>query len=106
MRRRRTSKYANAGPFATLLTGDPKGRILDQSLLIGKLEFTIPMIAEATNLTYKTVQDYMRHLEKAELVSPTRKIGNAQAYQFNIENHMSGLIQWATEFQSSRNGKC
>jgi len=78
------------------------GRILDQSLLLGKLEFTVSTIADGTDLTYKTVKTYLAHLQKIGFVLPTRKLGNAQAYRFDI-NHMTDLIQWGSRFQTMRN---
>jgi hypothetical protein len=103
MGRLSSSAYVNAGPYATLLRGDAMGRILDQGLLLGRLEFTVSTIAEGTDLTYKTVKTYLDHLQKIGLVLPTRKLGNAQAYRFDVENHMSGLIEWGSRFQSMRN---
>jgi hypothetical protein len=29
-------------------------------------------------------------------------MGNAQTYRFNVENHMSNFIKWATDFQRHR----
>lgn len=106
MVRKGSCEYLNAGPFATLLDGDPKGRVLDQSLLLGRLEFTVSTIADGTDLTYKTVKEYLKHLEKNGFVVRTRKMGNAQAYRFDIESHMSDLVQWATQFQMKRTERC
>ena len=92
-------KYFNAGPLATLLQGEKRARILDQALLLGNGEFTVTTLAEGTGLSFKTVQSYLKHLESVGWVSKTRKMGNAQAYQFQIANHMSGFIKWGTEFQ-------
>jgi len=103
MGRLSASEYVNAGPFATLLRADAMGRVLDQSLLLGRLEFTVSTIADATDLTHKTVKSYLDHLQKIAFVLPTRKLGNAQAYRFDIENHMSDLIQWGSRFQNMRN---
>jgi len=101
VKNRQMSKPVNdrigVGPM-TLICGSAIGRILDQSLLLGKLEFTVSILAEATGLTYKTVKSCLKRLEGIKWVVPTRRLGNAQAYSFNI-NHMSGFIKWATEFQ-------
>lgn len=96
--------YSDEGPFTAVLKDAPAsiGRVLDQSLLLGNLEFTVTTLAEGTSLTYKTVKSCLDHLQKLEFVTPTRRLGNAQAYRFNIENHMSGLLTWATEFQRAR----
>jgi len=82
----------------TKLCDSAIGRILDQSLLFGNLEFTVSILANATDLTFSTVKSCLKRLESIKWVDPTRKLGNAQAYRFNV-NHMSGFIKWATEFQ-------
>jgi len=92
------------GPM-TMICGSAMGPILDQSLLLGNLEFTVSTLVEATGLTYKTVKSCLSRLEKMKpgpWVTPTRKLGNAQAYKFNVENHMSSFVKWATEYQMSR----
>ena len=101
MSKHKLSDYFNAGPFATILMGDVKGRILDQAMLIGNGEFTITTIAEGTDLTYKTAKEYLAYLKKIGFVQATRKLGNAQAYHFNM-NHMNGLIQYGTQYQQER----
>jgi hypothetical protein len=96
-------EYFDAGPFAAVFgTNIPMARVLDQSLLVGNLEFTRSGLAEGTGLTFKTVQSCLDHLREINWVSATRKIGNAQAYKFNIENHMSEIVKWATNYQLSR----
>jgi hypothetical protein len=35
-------------------------------------------------------------------VTPTRKLGNAQAYQFQIENYLSELLACGADFQRQR----
>jgi DNA-binding transcriptional regulator GbsR (MarR family) len=99
----RKDEYWNAGPLATLFEGEPRARILDQALLLGSGEFTVSGLADGTGLSFKTVQSYLKLLESIEWVSETRKMGNAQAYRFNITNHMSSFINWATKFQKYRN---
>ena len=92
-------EYYDAGPLATLLQGEKRARILDQALLLGNGEFTVSTLAEGTGLSFKTVQSFLKHLESIGWVSETRKMGNAQAYRFEIKNHMSSFIKWGTEFQ-------
>ena len=94
--------YFDSGPLASILKGDAGARILDQALLLGNGEFTVSHMAEGTNLSYKTVQSYLKHLESIKWVTATRKMGNAQAYRFNVENHMSKFIKWATDYQKRR----
>ncbi len=97
-------EYFDAGPFVTVMgRGIPMARILDQSLLLGSAEFTVSIIGEGTGLTFKTAKNCLEHLQELGWVSTTRKLGNAQAYRFNAENHMSQLIKWATDFQLTIN---
>lgn len=93
--------YFDLGPLSSILRGDPKARILDQVLLLGSGEFTISHMADGTNLSYKTVQSYLEHLQSIKWVTKTRKIGNAQAYRFDV-NHMGKFIKWATDYQKRR----
>ncbi len=85
--------------FSTALDDYPLMRILDQSLLIGSLEFTVSVLAEATNLSYKTVKSCLEHLQEIGWIQPTRMLGNAQAYKFETEETLAPLIRWATEYQ-------
>lgn len=94
-------EYATSGAFTTIF-GNAVGRVLDQAMFVGNLEQTIPMLAESTNLSYKTVRKAVKRLEKVRLVTSTRKIGNVQAYRFNVENELHGLLSWAEEFQLTR----
>lgn len=66
------------------------------------MEQTIAILADSTNLSYKTTKEALDKLVKMGFVTPTRKIGNAQAYQFQIENHLSGLLACGAEFQRQR----
>ncbi len=105
-RQRTRVAYADAGPFATILFHDKAlGRVLDQSLVLGNREFTVSLLVEATDLTFKTVQSCLEHLQKIGWVSPTRRLGNAQVYKFNLENHLSKLVGWALEFQQAKNNQ-
>lgn len=98
----RDNSYYDAGPLATILQGVPKARILDQALLLGNSEFTVSSLAEETGLSFKTVKLFLEHLADLRWVRPTRKMGNAQAYCFDIENNMSDFMEWANKFQKSR----
>ncbi len=94
-------EYATRGPFSSTL-GGPIARLLDQALIVGNMEQTITILAESTNQSYKTTKAALQKLEKMGFVAPTRKIGNAQAYRFQIENHMSSLLACGAEFQRNR----
>jgi DNA-binding GntR family transcriptional regulator len=94
-------EYATSGPFATIFPS-PEARILDQSLYVGNMEQTIAMLSESTNLSYKTVASALKRLISLGFITPTRKIGNAQAYKFTVENELHELLSWATRFQATR----
>jgi len=76
--------------------------LLDLSLIVGNMEQTTSILAESTNLSYKTTKTVLQKLEKIGFVAPTRKIGNAQTYKFQVENHMRGLLACGAEFQRNR----
>ena len=99
VRKQMRNDYFDAGPLATLLQGEKRARILDQALLLGNGEFTVSSLADGTDLSFKTVQSFLKHLVSIGWVSETRKMGNAQAYRFEIKNHMSSFVTWGTEFQ-------
>ena len=103
LERERTGQeeYATRGPFASIF-GGPVARLFDQALIVGKMEQTISILAESTNLSYKTTKEALEKLIKMGLVVQTRKIGNAQAYRFNVENHMNALLVCGAEFQRQR----
>ena len=94
-------EYATRGPFSSIF-GGPVARLLDQALIVGNMEQTISILAESTNLSYKTTKTALQKLEKIGFVAPTRKIGNAQAYRFHVENHLNGLLACGAEFQQNR----
>lgn len=73
--------------------------ILDQYLLVGNMEQTIPMLQESTELSYKTVAKEVLHLVSLGLMEESRRIGNAQTYRFKVDNHMSALIKCAHQMQ-------
>ena len=94
-------EYATRGPFASIF-GGPIARLFDQALLVGNAEQTISILSESTNLSYKTTKDALNKMIKMGFVIPTRKIGNAQAYKFHVENHMSSLLECGAKIQRER----
>ena len=86
------------GPF-TAVFGNPTAKVLDQCLIVGNMEQTISMLAESTDLSYKTVLTVVEKLESLGFMTATRKIGNAQAYRFEVKNHLSEFIQCAQNLQ-------
>jgi DNA-binding transcriptional regulator GbsR (MarR family) len=99
-RKKRKNTHIDVGPFGSVF-GSAMGRVLDQSLVLGKFEFTVSILAEATGLTFKTVKSCLKRLQDLEWVKQTRRLGNAQAYVFDVENRMSSLVNWATEFHAT-----
>ena len=97
----RDEKYATLGIFTTIF-GGPAARVLDQSLIVGNMEQTVSMLAESTNLSYKTVKKTLQKLVKHGYVTETRKIGNAQAYRFEVDNDLHNLIECAQKLQFKR----
>ena len=65
-----------SGPL-TRIFQNPTARVLDQSILVGNMEQTVPMLQESTNLAYKTVAKEVKRLVKIGLMEKSRKIGNA-----------------------------
>ena len=94
-------EYATRGPFASIF-GGTVARVLDQALIVGKMEQTVAILADSTNLSYKTTKEALEKLIKMGFVTPTRKLGNAQAYQFQIENDLSELLACGADFQRQR----
>ena len=86
------------GPL-TRIFQNSTAKILDQSLLVGEMEQTIPMLQESANLAYKTVAKEINHLVKLGLMEESRRIGNARTFKFKVENHMSSLIACAQQMQ-------
>lgn len=82
------------GPFTRIFQG-PTAKVLDQALYVGNMEQTIPMLAESTGLTFKTVKKAVLRLHKMGLVRQSRKIGNTQTYRFSVENDLHELIMAA-----------
>ena len=94
-------KYETAGPLSSVFSS-PEARVLDQAFLVGNMKQTIPMLAEATGLSFKTAQKVLHRLSGRNFVTPAGKNGNAQAYQFKVENELRELIEWATKYQLTR----
>ena len=94
-------KYETAGPLSSVFSS-PEALVLDQAFLVGNMKQTIPMLEESTGLSFKTVQKALLRLSGKGFVAPAGKIGNAQAYQFRVEDELRELIEWATKYQLTR----
>jgi predicted transcriptional regulator len=82
--------------------GGPVAKVLDQSVYVGAIEQTIPMLAESTGLSFKTAQKAVLKLNKLGLVKQSRRIGNTQTYKFDVRNDLHELIDWAEKVKVSR----
>jgi len=89
------------GPFSSIFRS-PTARVLDEARIVGNMEQTVSMLSQATGLDYKTVKNSLQHLIRVGYVRKGRKIGNAQAYRFNVENELHDLLEWATQTQHGR----
>jgi DNA-binding MarR family transcriptional regulator len=94
-------KGVKDGPL-TQVFGGPVAKVLDQSLYVGNMEQTVPMLAEATGLTYKTVKKAVLKLNKLGLVKRGRRIANAKTYRFDVERDMHELVAWAEGLKLTR----
>lgn len=93
--------YSMSGPLARIFR-NATARILDQSMIVGRMEQTIAMLAESTDLSYKTTAKEVERLIELGYMNEGRKIGNANTYQFRVNNHLSGLITCAEKMQLER----
>jgi predicted transcriptional regulator len=91
-------KNVTTGPL-TRIFQNPTARVLDQSILVGNMEQTVPMLTESTDLAYKTVAKEVKRLVGLGLMERSRKVGNAQTYRFKVGNHLSSLISCAQSMQ-------
>jgi hypothetical protein len=98
---REQEEYATRGPFSSMF-GGPVARLFDQALIVGNTEQTISILADSTSLSYKTTKVALEKLKKMGFVVPTRRIGNAQAYKFLVENEMHELLSCGEKFQRKR----
>ncbi len=87
-------KGLQEGPLMGVF-GGPVARVLDQARIVGNMEQTVPMLAESTGLTFKTVQKAIAKLIKYGMVKRSRRISNAQTYRFDVENDLHDLLAWA-----------
>lgn len=60
-------------------------KVLDLVQIVGNMPVTIPMLSDATELSYKTVGTVVKRFVKLKLMVETTKIRNARAYSFQTE---------------------
>lgn len=94
-------EYATSGPLTPIFR-NAIARILDQSLIVGRMEQTLAMFKESTNLSYKTVAKEVANLVTLGYMEEGRKMGNAKTFRFRVNNHLSQLIVCAQQMQLER----
>jgi DNA-binding transcriptional regulator YhcF (GntR family) len=94
----------SVGPLFSVF-GSPVAKVLDQAMLVGNMEQTISILADSTGLHFKTVKGVVDQLVTKGFMEKTRRIGNAQAYKFKVENDLHELIEWATKYQHAENSR-
>ena len=57
------------------------------------------MLADSTELDYKTVQKSLERLAEWGLVKKGRKIGITQTFKFNVEDDLHDLVNFARKMQ-------
>lgn len=70
-----------------------EARVLDQGFIVGNMEQTIPMLAESTELDYKSVKRAVGELVRLRLMRKNKTTKGAQTYTFDTTNLM-GLAKW------------
>jgi predicted transcriptional regulator len=80
---------------------NPMARVLDHAKIAGNVEQTVSMISEATKLDLETVESALQQLTRLGLAQPTKKIGNMQAYKFNLENKFHSRLGLTSQLQTS-----
>ena len=84
----------------------PIARVLDQARIAGNVEQTVSTLSKATKLDLETVQSSLQQLTRLGIAQPTRKVGNLQAYKFNLDNRLqlplgvTGQLQYGKRMQS------
>jgi hypothetical protein len=71
---------------------NPIARVLDEARTAGNMEQTVSMLCEATKLDFETVESALEQMTRLGLAHPTGKIGNMQAYTFNLEKGYQSLV--------------
>ncbi len=78
--------------FLQYLGDNPKMRILD--FLMDNLahDFSLPQIAEGSNVAYTTLIDLLPKLLKQGIIMETRKIGKSKLYKIDLDNPIAKAL--------------
>ena len=72
--------------FLQYLGENPKIRVLDFLMDNFALDFSLPQIAEGSNVAYTTLIELLPSLLKQKLLVETRKIGKSKLFKINLDN--------------------
>lgn len=78
--------------FLQYLGDNPKMRILNFLMDNFAHDFSLPQIAEGSNVAYTTLIDILPRLLKQEIVMETRKIGKSRLYKLNLDNPIAKAL--------------
>lgn len=76
----------NTSFFLQYLGDNPKIRILDFLMDNFALDFSLPQIAQGSNVAYTTLIEILPKLLKQEMMIETRKIGKSKLFKINLDN--------------------
>ncbi len=74
--------------FLKYLGDNPKIRVLDFLMDNFALDFSLPQIAQGSNVAYTTLIDLMPNLLKQKIIIETRKIGKSKLFKLNLDSHI------------------
>ncbi len=72
--------------FLKYLGDNPKIRVLDFLMDNFALDFSLPQIAQGSNVAYTTLIDLLPNLLKQKIIIETRKIGKSKLFKLNLDN--------------------
>ena len=73
--------------FRKVFGDNPKIRVLEFLIEGRELDYSISDIAEGSEIGRTTLFRIFDDLIKAQIIKPTRTIGNAKLYKLNLENN-------------------
>ncbi|MFA5992531.1 MAG: hypothetical protein WC796_02380 [Candidatus Pacearchaeota archaeon] len=72
--------------FLQYLGDNPKIRVLDFLMDNFALDFSLPQIAQGSNVAYTTLIDLFPNLLKQKITIETRKIGKSKLFKLNLDS--------------------
>ncbi len=78
--------------FLQYLGDNPKIRILDFLMDNFSQDFSLPQIAQGSNVAYTTLIDILPKLLKQGIITETRKIGKSTLYKIDLDNPIAKAL--------------